>query len=106
MSKHDDASPAKATSNPHEYQAQVTLVNELGLHARAAGKLVALASGFDAEIWVQKGDKQVNAKSIMGILMLAASQGTPLIITSRGVAAKDACDALAQLIKEGFGEQS
>lgn len=104
---HDEAgnpTPSQDHHSTQECQAQVTLVNELGLHARAAGKLVATATAYEAEVWVQKGGKRVNAKSIMGILMLAASQGSQLTILTRGESAQAACEALEQLIKEGFGE--
>lgn len=80
------------------------LINKLGLHARAAGKLVATASAFDAEIFLQKGEKRVNAKSIMGILMLAAACGTALTIEAQGSDAEAACDALLELIEGRFGE--
>ena len=83
---------------------ETVLINKLGLHARAAGKLVATASGFDAEIFLHKGDKRVNAKSIMGILMLAAACGTPLTIEAQGSDAEEACTALIALIEGRFGE--
>ena len=90
-----------------EISRQVTIVNELGLHARAAAKLVQLASRFPVEIKLVREDMTVNAKSIMGVLMLAAAKGTDLVITAAGdaVAAQSAIDALANLIQERFGEE-
>lgn len=84
--------------------AVVQLKNRLGLHARAAGKLVATASAYDAEILIKKDNKQVNAKSIMGILMLAAGCGSELLIEAQGTDANAAVDAIQTLINDRFGE--
>ena len=81
-----------------------TIVNKLGLHARAAAKLVTEASGFAAEIKICKGEQCVNAKSIMGVMMLAASRGTVIEIEAEGSDAPDALEALERLIGERFGE--
>ena len=76
----------------------------LGLHARAAAKLVTLASGFDAEVRLRRDDREVNAKSIMGVMMLAAGQGTRLEVVATGPEAQLAVDRLEQLVKDRFGE--
>lgn len=78
--------------------------NRLGLHARAAAQLVQTASRFNADILVRKDDLEVNGKSIMGILMLAAPQGSRITLTVRGGDQEDALDALGKLIDDGFGE--
>ena len=83
---------------------EVTIVNKLGLHARAAAKLVTTASGFGAEIKLRRGDREVNGKSIMGVMMLAASQGTTIELVAEGDDAEAALDALATLIGDRFGE--
>jgi phosphocarrier protein len=83
---------------------EVTIVNKLGLHARAAAKLVTTASGFAAEIKLRRGEREVNGKSIMGVMMLAASQGTTIELLAEGDDAGAALDALEQLIGERFGE--
>ena len=83
---------------------EVTIVNRLGLHARAATRLVKCAAGFGAEIWLQHGDRRVNGKSIMGVLTLAAAQGSTLVIETGGEDAEAAMDALTALIADRFGE--
>ena len=80
------------------------IINRLGLHARAAAKLTHLASGFQSEIWVSRSGRRVNAKSIMGVMMLAAGQGTTVQIEAEGADAQAALDALARLIADKFGE--
>jgi phosphocarrier protein HPr len=90
-----------------EQRRQVTIVNELGLHARAASKLVQLAGKFPVEVQVGREDMMVNAKSIMGVLMLAAAKGTELHLTADGndAVAQEALDALVALIDGRFGEE-
>ena len=83
---------------------QAEIVNRLGLHARAAAKLTHLASGYQSEIWLSRSGRRVNAKSIMGVMMLAAGQGTTVLIEAEGADAKDALEALVGLIAERFGE--
>jgi len=83
---------------------EVTIVNKLGLHARAAAKLVTAASGFGAEIKLRRGEREVNGKSIMGVMMLAASQGTQVELQADGDDADAALVALEQLIADRFGE--
>lgn len=82
----------------------VTIVNRLGLHARAAAKLVQLAAKFKANIKIRKGERTVSGKSIMGVLMLAAAQGATLTLSAEGEDAMQALDALTQLIADRFGE--
>jgi phosphocarrier protein len=82
----------------------VTIVNELGLHARAATKFVQLASKFPCDITVAKDGHEVNGKSIMGVLMLVASKGTSVTIRGKGDRAADAVAALVQLVADKFGE--
>jgi phosphocarrier protein len=80
------------------------IVNRLGLHARAAAKLTHLASGFQSEIWLSRSGRRVNAKSIMGVMMLAAGQGSSVQIEAEGADAQAALDALSRLIADKFGE--
>ncbi|MCU7958419.1 MAG: HPr family phosphocarrier protein [gamma proteobacterium symbiont of Bathyaustriella thionipta] len=82
----------------------VTIINKLGLHARAAAKLVTLASHFSSEIILQRGDNQVNGKSIMGVMMLAAGQGTELTLQADGDDEEQAIEELKDLIAKRFGE--
>ena len=80
------------------------IINRLGLHARAAAKLTHLASGYQSEIWLSRSGRRVNAKSIMGVMMLAAGQGTKVLIEAEGADADAAIQALVQLIADKFGE--
>ena len=80
------------------------IVNKLGLHARAAAKLTHVASGFQSEIWLSRSGRRVNAKSIMGVMMLAAGKGTKVLIEAEGADAAAALAALTALIAERFGE--
>ncbi|MCP4043938.1 MAG: HPr family phosphocarrier protein [Gammaproteobacteria bacterium] len=83
---------------------KITIINKLGLHARAAAKLVTLATGFDAAIYLCRGSHKVNAKSIMGIMMMAVGKGTELEIVATGKKAQKAVDKLEELINNRFGE--
>jgi len=83
---------------------EVLVVNRLGLHARPSAKLTATASKYKSEIWISKNARRVNAKSIMGVMMLAAAKGTTLVIEAHGPDEQEALDALRQLIESGFGE--
>lgn len=83
---------------------QIEIINKLGLHARAAAKLVKLASSFDCEIEIQKEHQKVNAKSIMGVMMLAASRGNQVIIYTNGTEEAAAMAAVEALINDRFGE--
>ena len=82
----------------------VTVINKLGLHARAAAKFVTAASAFSSEINIVKDGQTVNGKSIMGVMMLAASRGTELVITVHGGDEQQAADILETLIADRFGE--
>ncbi len=82
----------------------LTLTNRLGLHARAASKLVQTASGFDSAVWLERDGRRVNAKSIMGVLLLAAPVGSELVLEVDGKDEADAADALVALIEDRFGE--
>ena len=84
--------------------AEAEIVNRLGLHARAAAKLTHVASGFQAEIWISRAGRRVNAKSIMGVMMLAAGQGSSVLLEAEGADAEQALAALAKLIADKFGE--
>ncbi len=81
-----------------------TIVNTLGLHARAAAQLVQTANRYRSEIHVEKDGMQVNGKSIMGVLTLAAAQGATILVTCEGEDAEAAMGALAKMIENGFGE--
>ncbi len=82
----------------------LTVINKLGLHARAAAKLVALASNFASEITIQKGSRRINGKSIMGVMMLAASQHTVVNIEISGEDEQQAMTAIENLFKNFFDE--
>ena len=86
-------------------ETKVTIINKLGLHARAAAKFVTLATKFDCEIFLQKDKQKVNGKSIMGVMMLAASQGSTLDIEVSGDDETEALLALEELINNRFGEE-
>jgi phosphocarrier protein HPr len=83
----------------------VEIVNEAGIHARPAAEIVKLAAKFRSEIFVEKDGMEVNAKSIMGVMMLAAECGSTIMIRAEGDDAVGALDALAGLIANGFGER-
>ncbi|MDD5309347.1 MAG: HPr family phosphocarrier protein [Deltaproteobacteria bacterium] len=86
-------------------RAVLTIVNELGLHARAATRFVQAASRFSSEIFVTKGDREVNGKSIMGMLMLVAAKGSQIAVRAEGSDAREAVAALRTLVEGGFGEE-
>jgi len=83
---------------------QIEIMNKLGLHARAAAKFVTLAAGFESEIMVRRGDREVNGKSIMGVMMLAAAQGTVIELVTTGNDAQEAMEALETLVLNRFDE--
>lgn len=85
-------------------QATTTISNKLGLHARASAKLTKLAGSYPCEVWISKGDRRVNAKSIMGVMMLAAGVGSEVMLETEGDQAQQALDALLALIADKFGE--
>jgi len=84
---------------------RTTIVNRLGLHARAATQLVNCASAFASEIWIVLGDRRVNAKSIMGVLTLAATKGSEVTIEAEGRDSDEAIAAIAGLVRNKFGEE-
>ncbi|MBC7598789.1 MAG: HPr family phosphocarrier protein [Polaromonas sp.] len=81
-----------------------TISNKLGLHARASAKLTKLAGSFACEVWIAKGERRVNAKSIMGVMMLAAGIGSTVDLETDGADEQKAMDALLALIADKFGE--
>lgn len=83
---------------------KVTISNKLGLHARAAAKLVTVASGFSSEVGLARDSQRINAKSIMGVMMLAAAKGTTLVLTTNGEDETEAANELVSLIEMKFGE--
>lgn len=87
-----------------EISRNVEIINKLGMHARAAAKFVKLASSFKSDIDIEKDSRRVNAKSIMGVMMLAASKGSTVTIHAKGSDAKSSIDALEELINDRFDE--
>ena len=85
-------------------QLEVEIANKLGLHARASAKLTQLAGKFACEVWMSRNGRRVNAKSIMGVMMLAAAKGTIVTIETSGPDEEEAMAALLALIKDRFGE--
>ncbi|MBX3589412.1 MAG: HPr family phosphocarrier protein [Burkholderiaceae bacterium] len=85
-------------------RAEAVVVNRLGLHARPSARLTATASKFSSEVWLSKGSRRINAKSIMGVMMLAAAKGSTLVIETDGPDEAEALDAMRDLIASGFGE--
>ena len=83
---------------------QTTISNKLGLHARASAKFTKLAGSFRSEVWMSKGERRVNAKSIMGVMMLAAGIGSSVEIETNGADEQPAMDALLALVADKFGE--
>ncbi|MDO5693437.1 MAG: HPr family phosphocarrier protein [Pseudomonadota bacterium] len=81
-----------------------TISNKLGLHARASAKLTKLAGSFPCEVWMSRGERRVNAKSIMGVMMLAAGIGSTVTLETDGEQEQEAMDALLALINDKFGE--
>jgi phosphocarrier protein len=82
----------------------LTIVNKLGLHARASAKLTQVASGFKSEVWLTRNGRRVNAKSIMGVMMLAAGKGSTVTVEADGEDAEAALSALRALVADRFGE--
>ncbi len=83
---------------------ETQIINKLGLHARASAKLTQLAGKFACEVWMSKGSRRINAKSIMGVMMLAAGKGSTVTIETDGKDENEAMDALLALIADYFGE--
>ena len=82
----------------------ISISNKLGLHARASAKLTKLAGSFPCEVWLAKGERRVNAKSIMGVMMLAAGIGSTIEVETNGEREQEATDAVLALINDKFGE--
>ena len=85
-------------------QTTTTISNKLGLHARASAKLTKLAGSFPCEVWLSKGERRINAKSIMGVMMLAAGIGSEVVLETSGEREQEALDALLALMADKFGE--
>jgi phosphocarrier protein len=85
-------------------RAETEIINKLGLHARASAKLTQLAGSFDSEVWLEKGTRRINAKSIMGVMMLAAGKGSKIVIETLGSDEQAALQSLLNLIADKFGE--
>jgi len=83
---------------------ETEIINKLGLHARASAKLTQLAGKYKSEVWMAKGTRRINAKSIMGVMMLAAGKGTKVTLEIDGPDEQEAMDALLTLIADYFGE--
>ena len=84
---------------------EAVIVNKLGLHARPSAKITQVATRFKCEVWMAKGTRRINAKSIMGVMMLAAARGSTIVIEADGPDENEAAAALQELIASGFGEE-
>jgi len=85
-------------------RAEIEITNKLGLHARASAKLTQLAGRFNCEVWMEKGPRRINAKSIMGVMMLAAGKGSKVVVETVGADEQLALESLLKLIADKFGE--
>jgi phosphocarrier protein HPr len=85
-------------------KAEVEIINKLGLHARASAKLTQLAGSYPCEVWMERNGRRINAKSIMGVMMLAAGKGSKVIVDTEGEQADEALAAITALINDYFGE--
>ena len=83
---------------------EAEIVNKLGLHARASAKLTQIAGSFPCEVWMERNNRRINAKSIMGVMMLAAGKGSKVLIETEGERADEAMQAILALIADKFGE--
>ena len=104
MAKKISASPDESQAHPDQARKSYKITNDLGLHARAAALFVKIASRFKAEVTVRRGKQEVNGKSIMGVLMLAAGRGSEITVATVGEDAPEALQELGQLIENKFGE--
>ena len=84
---------------------EAEILNKLGLHARASAKLTQLAGSFSCEVWMERNQRRINAKSIMGVMMLAAGKGSKVIVETEGEGAEEALQAMLALIAGKFGEE-
>jgi phosphocarrier protein len=87
------------------HRAEALIVNKLGLHARPSAKITQLATRFRSEVWMTKGARRINAKSIMGVMMLAAAKGSTIVVEADGPDEQEAVAALCELFASGFGEE-
>ena len=85
-------------------KSEALIVNKLGLHARASAKLTQMATGYPCEVWMEKAGRRINAKSIMGVMMLAAGKGSTVTVETDGPEADAALEAILKLIADKFGE--
>ncbi len=85
-------------------KAELEIVNKLGLHARASAKLTQVAGGFPCEVWMERNGRRINAKSIMGVMMLAAGKGSKVVVDCEGERADEALEAIRALVADRFGE--
>ena len=85
-------------------RAETEIINKLGLHARDSAKLTQLAASFDSDVWMEKNSRRINAKSIMGVMMLAAGKGSKVVVEISGSDEQEALDAILKLIADKFGE--
>lgn len=83
---------------------EIEIINKLGLHARASAKFTQLAAKYKSEVWMTRNKRRVNAKSIMGVMMLAAGKGAKVVLETNGADERECFDALVQLINDKFGE--
>jgi phosphocarrier protein HPr len=86
-------------------KAEAPIINKLGLHARASAKLTQLAGSFPCEVWMERNGRRINAKSIMGVMMLAAGKGSSIVVDTEGEQADAALSAILALIADRFGEE-
>lgn len=94
----------RSASAGQKIEKEITIINRLGLHARPAAMFVRIASRYRSEVWVEKEGERINGKSIMGLMMLAAGQGSKLIIQCEGADADRAMEELEELIRKKFNE--
>ena len=85
-------------------QREVEIINKLGLHARASAKLTQVAGRFEADVWLSRNGRRVNAKSIMGVMMLAAAKGSTVVVEAEGADEAEAMAAVTELVADRFGE--
>ena len=85
-------------------RAEIEISNKLGLHARASAKLTQIAGSYSSEVWLEKGTRRINAKSIMGVMMLAAGKGSTIVVETEGSDEQQALEAILKLVADKFGE--
>src|SRR3954469_11348248 len=95
----------KSSGSSQKIEKEITIINRLGLHARPAAMFVRIASRYRSEVWVEKEGERINGKSIMGLMMLAAGQGSKLLISCEGPDAEKVMEDLETLIQQKFNEE-